>query len=860
MSSKYPPPLAAPLVADERDRRVLLEHRRVVRDGRVVSATTRTLGAPSTVSIDVAIDEAVGLTEPAADSVFAYRLDVMEGEASEGPEAELESVWQVVEIRRARLSPDERVRELEADRGIIIEQATTVAGDLYPSAGVDAGRSLDEELFAISEGREDPGPPVVVPADLETLGREADGPVRFDLCGPRLPPALIPRHLLRLDLKEDTTSDREALVERLRAERAARVGEVNAELAALVESVGGRVQWQSDRDDCISGEVPTHGAFLALATADVRRVSIVRQTGGSAEVELDGDFLRDALQLEQFRLANINGETPSSRPGGFGDLTVGIVDEGFEDAHVGWNDTATGSSRLHGRWRCEDNAFECQGGTCYSESNLPWQTGFSGYGTEPVDHGTTIASIIAADFTQGQEASLALVPTAERGQYSGYATEAGLVLLQGEDGSCANRAAAINRGVDVNVDVMSMSVCRGNPTITCGGSEMTCTTDSCSCDGAETRLVDEVNQAFKDGVPVLKAAGNNGATASCCECTISSPGDAEGAITVGGTGDSNDNDRTTASLVPTSSSRGLRELRKNGGAREGTVTAIAAPRCRRKTAACELDTINAPLFCYNPPCPCNIGDAHVYETAPECGTSYATPTVAAAALLQKDRWIQFATPTNWLDQAELLKLYVMVMGDRTSGDTVAGVTPRGSVGFSQNYGAGRLRPRMFTSEGMDSPWRNSSTWFTLSDGEVETRWISADGTAIPLSTDVERVKVVAWWYEPRTEISDTTPAAHITMRVRRFTGANCGGTPTTVATDATYDTRKMLFLNLTPVANACYRVELVGTDVTANPEASNALTRRVNLAVVYEDNDRDDADGPVGCDANFAPAGCVEPL
>jgi hypothetical protein len=51
-----------------------------------------------------------------------------------------------------------------------------------------------------------------------------------------------------------------------------------------------------------------------------------------------------------------------------------------------------------------------------------------------------------------------------------------------------------------------------------------------------------------------------------------------------------------------------------------------------------------------------------------------------------------------------------------------------------------------------------------------------------------------------------------------------------------------------------------GMNGSANGEAGNLKRRRVNMMWVYEDNDRDDADGPPGCDASFQPAHCVEGL
>jgi hypothetical protein len=810
---------------------------------------------------DEVVNVAVGLTNDDERSPLTIGFEVGIGQGEEG--APVEATWAVVADPRLVRSVEERIAELEAMGD---EIAARLADDLVVEglatdrAAVerDVRRSVAEEIEHIRSPRPEPPDRALSASDTAELETRPEGPVAIEACGPRLGPLHLPRHMLKLDVVGDEDSDRAFVAATLRAQRSELARDANRTVRERLSAFGAEALAESDRDACVTATVPSRSAVQAIADVGYfRRVTIVdRPSSAHAEAEFRGDEIRLATQIQQFWDAGFDGETPSTRANGFNDLTVGIVDEGFQDNHIGMLDTSlpTSKQRVKGRFHC-NGAWFCGGSPndCTSQSDLQWETGFSGWGDNPVDHGTTIAAILVSDFMDGQDPSGSFVPASD---FSGYAPEGGVVFLQSDDSNtCGNRSAAIQRGVDLDVDVISMSVCAGVPVV-CGSDENKCS-HLCACDGNDDHLNKEVNDAFKDGVLVVKAAGNEGATnPGCCECTVTSPGDAEGALAVGGHGD----DEADASTAPravvslASSSRGRRELRQDGGVREGTVVGISAPRVRRSTASCEVQT-EANCFArygvWIKDCPCFESEQTMKKTGPESGTSYATPTVAAASLLMKDAWVASGTPLTWLDQAEIMKLRLLANGDRLN--TTAGA--KRTFGLSGDYGAGRMRMRMTNAAGMDAPWHTKSGWSTISDGTGVQKWVSDDGTPKPLPADVDAVKVVAWWYEPRTETGGTR-ASHITMKLDEF-DSTCTNLLAT-RMDSSFDTKKMIFDSA--VGSRCLRIEIFGNDVTIDDENNNSKSRRVNWMFIYEDSDRDDSDGPVGCTALGVPANCVEPL
>lgn len=607
--------------------------------------------------------------------------------------------------------------------------------------------------------------------------------------------------------------------------RALRSLEVEA-LASTVEPLLWQFNLEYDRVGLVRPcfAVRTTSTVLKALAEDGNVFSIVvADPAAESGAEGDGTETRDGHQLRQYWNAGFVGEEPSSIAGGFNDITIALLDRGFQDQHVALRDSSlVASSRVKSRFTCDGavtTSCSASGSTCVEDADddLPFLNGL-GHGTidSLSDHGSTIFGVLVADLTDGQDPA---VPASERDERSGHAVEAGIVLLQNgssnTDDRCADRAESIERAAFIHTDVASHSEAHGSA--------------GCLCTGANNGIIERVNDAFKDGLLYVKAAGNNFALGTPeCPCTITSPGTAEGALTVGGIANpgvagSQADVRSTNSFHGSSSMGGGEMGRPGNG--ERTIVGLSAWACVERGTECQDESSPSTQEC---------PAAHTsdYGTEPNCGTSYATPQVAAAAAMFKDHWINQLAPSTFLNNSAQFKTAMLLMGDRWDGGT-----GQLTSGFHPRAGGGRLKMRMFNEAGMDAQWVLRTGSVDLYDNDV---WHVAMNPSLAGFTSARRLKAVIWWYEPMTE----TTAADITLTVERFQNPNCSGTPTTLNGDYSYDNKKMVIVT-TGVIGQCIRLRIQGNDVTANDEAGNQAVRRVNWAAYVEDTQRDDADGPL---------------
>jgi len=224
-----------------------------------------------------------------------------------------------------------------------------------------------------------------------------------------------------------------------------------------------------------------------------------------------------------------------------------------------------------------------------------------------------------------------------------------------------------------------------------------------------------------------------------------------------------------------------------------------------------------------------VPDANnVYRTSEdgECGTSWSAPLAAGLAVDFIDFMLASGTYEPLGSIAGMVQADLMLMGDRYSETGTYRQT-----GQDELWGGGRLRARMFTNAGMDAPWGWQHGRLTAWDG---TNYLLQVNGGDPLPADVDRLRAVIWWPEPFLTGGN---GADITARLRRF----CGSGPE--ASDLSYDPRKMVYL-ASGVGGSCYALEIAVWSASSNPWNGNQMTRRVFYAWYYEDDDRDDADGP----------------
>ncbi|MEM9458210.1 MAG: S8 family serine peptidase [Myxococcota bacterium] len=312
---------------------------------------------------------------------------------------------------------------------------------------------------------------------------------------------------------------------------------------------------------------------------------------------------------------------------------------------------------------------------------------------------------------------------------------------------------------------------------------------------------DAVDEAMLDGVFFVKSAGSNGAPTT--GCNIGTPGAASGAFSV---------TATDRSAVPLNT--GLVGSGPSHGPDSGrAVVAIAANGGPEGSTAAAVD------------------DAYGVFGA----TSSAAPVVAGSAAVLKEHLIDRFS-AGLINEVGFLYATMLVAGD---GQMDSGVAMANEA-LDGTWGAGRLRLRLFDGTGMDGPWRMRLFSRTIDDGEVvDNMYLHPDAAGVnqALSTDVERIRAAVFWHEPNIEDS-TSHWAEISSRVCHATGCYGSGTST--------DQRQRLRIGNVAGGKA-WRIGLTGLDVPDSNDSnyySGQDKRKVYVAVYWEDEDRDDGDGP----------------
>ncbi len=748
---------------------------------------------------DEIIEEAIGVVPPDPGAEFRYAMEVFIGGVE--PEGTVASGFRIHRHRKLWATMEDRLA--------VLDQRRARYGD----------EAMDRELGFLLNGRPPGAAPALGTSDRRLMDLWPDGgSAVVEVCGPPAPEARLPQHALYYEVAHGWDRARIGrALDDLRTARRTEVAQRQEPLLGAVAARGGEVTSRSDRRNCVTARVPKAAVGDLAADPEVRDIVVAdpRPEADEAGAPSDGQSGQDGTQLSQYWLDGEAGETPTTKPSGFSDITVAVVDRGFQDKHnvlrdwAGENNDAL--SRVKGRYLCLGGSHGCVMGdaNCEDRDDLPWDAGPA----NAPDHGTVVTSILVGDLTDDQE-DPAIIPVNEQHSYSGYASEAGLVFLQ-PDQRCSNIRKAIDKAADLQVDVLHETATHED-NVVCGERTMKDVGD-CQCRGGSGWLRAHVNDAFKDGVFVVVPAGNNGdSVPGCCECTLQSPADAVGAFTVGGTStggcNADHNDIRNAGIYGNSSVGGG----EIGRPWRRSVVDVVAPACRDHVAVCSGAG-------------CGTNE---YSTVNRWGTCFAAPTVSAAAIDFKDNWIEDGSPATWLDDAHNFKVLMLLHGDRWDG---AG---RRTHGFDDRWGGGRLKMRELDWRGMDSPWWFRAGWTTLDDGEVFSRWVTSDQSPAPLPEEVDALKVVIWWYEPMTEQGET--AADIVLQLTGY-DATCT-VPRGQISDVSYDTKKMVFMGDVDggvdAGGYCWRMTISGWDVTPNDEDGGLPRRRVNWAWYYEDIDR----------------------
>lgn len=411
----------------------------------------------------------------------------------------------------------------------------------------------------------------------------------------------------------------------------------------------------------------------------------------------------------------------------------------------------------------------------------------SWFESEVSAHATKVAGVLFGDFFDGQHPAIASEIAMD--VRSSIANEASAMLYAGAHVRTFNYIAAQPDAPQI----INMS----------NGSD----DDDVACSGRDARS-QAANNLFEAGTLVIKSAGNEG-HADRDDCTVTSPGAALGVFTVGALADPISG-RSTARKGQSSKVRGAAaaDFSSRGGARgEGggrSIVDLAAYGC--------LDTLY---------------DRWGGWSEAGCGTSYAAPIVTSFAAAFID-WYK-DNISDFIDDPSALYTALLLMGDGAHELRSA----RGSTsGFDSVYGAGRLKARLFDSASMDGPWAWSIASTCISQGEVHTVQIHGGQ---PLPADVDHFRAVLFYYDARHDDPQHSQLDDIDLELRTVDGTLRVG-------DYSVD-NKARVVDPAPGGHAL-ELRLVGSDVTSDLTECGPNAMRVYYAWMFEDEDRDDVDGP----------------
>lgn len=580
-------------------------------------------------------------------------------------------------------------------------------------ARVAAGPTVPDPVFEVDDALLD----WLETADaLDTvdvlIGVTGAGPLQI----PRLPTTLF---ALEPSLALDVWEERRIAIE----ERKTEVYELQTPLVDALEADGAILHETLWKQNAILATVSPDTLLWLLEHPDVLRLERV---GLDEPMSNDGQEIRDAIDVQQFLDAGLDGSQPSgiavNKNGtSISTMYVGVLDIDLDYDHPAFED-GSGNSRLLDAW-------------IYSGGAWVEDTGSGATGSS---HGTLVAGQLLGDLTLGQDSTYSGSGTTDQWARTGMSTRPVFSFI---DWNSASTITAMQFAQsDFTFDVVNMSA----------GCAV------CSCSGNEEGYDREANDLYIDGAFFVLAAGNNGHTGSC---SVVSPADAAGAFTVGALNISTT--PLTSSSASTVSSRGGGPSGSIGGT-DRSIVSLVAPSGRQGST----------LPNYN----------NTYSAVTGGQTSYAAPTLAGAAVDLKHHLYNImgsgANNVGWM-HATLLN-----MGD---GALESG-TPGAVDALDSLYGVGRLAMRRFHSTDLGVPWRARWNLENLDDADTDTILFNPDGSGVnqSLSNSVDTARVAAWWYEPN--LGSTEDPAEITTEVCCSTASCCTHSDCTTSTCFTYPT------------------------------------------------------------------------
>jgi hypothetical protein len=405
-----------------------------------------------------------------------------------------------------------------------------------------------------------------------------------------------------------------------------------------------------------------------------------------------------------------------------------------------------------------------------------------------IAHSTWVAGLVLGDLRDAQDPAYPGAATVAQSDRSGYAGEARGYFYKLSPGFASSARRAFDHIITVSPKPRIVALAAGFPT------------DDDQCLG-ESPLNMDANDLFENGQLLIASAGNTG-HAVTTDCTVLSPASAIGAFAVGGHGNSDmglESDVRTATIYTDSPFGGA-------SASEGksrTIIDVTAYAPRRKL----FDT---------------AGGYTIFST----GTSVSGPTVAGSAIDYNDFFKTANAGSTTIDQPGSMAVSLLLMGDRQS--RVGGKL---TFGYDPLWGAGRLKMRKADAGGLDAPaiWKIGSA--CIEQNETFTVPIN---TGLALSNTVNDFKAAIYWYDRRHELGTAIDDIDLYLRTTALTDLEYS--------TSTSDEKERVYHGA--IGGNAIQLDIVGYDVTADNEGCGANSMLVYWSYFYEDDARDDPDGP----------------
>lgn len=512
-----------------------------------------------------------------------------------------------------------------------------------------------------------------------------------------------------------TEADAELSREEFLLARAEEGLEAVADLADLIESCGGRVQWEDSSALLVAAEVEVSCIERVLAAPEVASVT----ASESGETDAGYSITVPGSKIDGIELEDLLQTTAFYNEGYYGSANLGYGEQfGFEvmQDNLGFRDGA-GNLRIH--------PMECLIGLCWNTVN--WDPG-SG-------HTNGAISILAGDLTNGQDTGIT-DPDDQRA-VSGVA-----------------RGSEVWTGsTSVSPDIREIWVVQGNVRI--AASSYSYNWSDPTCTGQDAYSV-AWNDMFESGVAVFKSASNDGHT-STSDCLVGAPGSALGVFAVAAS-------RVDGSAVDDPEHIDPKSSRGGTSSEGRGRTIIGATGPSRMSFAYPGYTWpddGAGTECHYEPDWNGTGcDGEDFPS-----TSAATPAVAGAAELFRE-WFTTERSAD-MNNPGALYASMLLMGDRAAEGAV-GLPPSAplSTGYDGLWGAGQLRLRKFDPEGADNPFRYAQGNTCVGHGVTVTVPMNPN---MVMPQDVGVLKATAWWYDQRHGAGVDND--EVTLKVMRDTTA-----------------------------------------------------------------------------------------